>query len=257
MPLAAPGLHRLLNAAVRVVGRGAPNTRGTQNHDTRHAWTVRTLRSLPAGGRILDVGAGEQPYRDDCKHLEYFAQDFAQYDGRGDSSGLQPGSFAYGDLDYVGDADHIDAPDASFDAILCTEVLEHVPDAAAVLREFARLIRPGGHLIMTAPFCSLTHFAPYHFATGFSRYFYQHHLSLLNFELLEVAENGSYFEYLAQELRRLPSIAERYAGRAPDPAEQQAIWKVLNAIDAFAAGDQGSRELLCYGYLVHARKQQD
>ncbi len=43
-------------------------------------------------------------------------------------------------------------PDASFDFILSLEVLEHVPDFKAALREFARVLRPDGALLLTAPF---------------------------------------------------------------------------------------------------------
>jgi SAM-dependent methyltransferase len=43
-------------------------------------------------------------------------------------------------------------PDSSFDAIVCTEVLEHVPDPCAALAELRRLLTPGGYLCLTVPF---------------------------------------------------------------------------------------------------------
>ena len=42
-------------------------------------------------------------------------------------------------------------PDASFDAIISTEVIEHLENPRAVFREFSRLLRPGGHLLLTTP----------------------------------------------------------------------------------------------------------
>lgn len=50
-----------------------------------------------------------------------------------------------------GDATALCFADASLDAILCLDVLEHVPDFRAALREFARVLRPGGVLLLTVP----------------------------------------------------------------------------------------------------------
>ena len=49
------------------------------------------------------------------------------------------------------DATALDFADASMDAILCLDVLEHVPDFRAALREFARVLKPGGALLLTVP----------------------------------------------------------------------------------------------------------
>jgi 2-polyprenyl-3-methyl-5-hydroxy-6-metoxy-1,4-benzoquinol methylase len=42
-------------------------------------------------------------------------------------------------------------PDASFDAIISTEVIEHLENPRAVFRELSRLLRPGGRLLLTTP----------------------------------------------------------------------------------------------------------
>jgi 2-polyprenyl-3-methyl-5-hydroxy-6-metoxy-1,4-benzoquinol methylase len=49
------------------------------------------------------------------------------------------------------------------DSILCTEVLEHVPDPLAVWKEFHRLIRPGGKVLLTTPMYWPPHELPYDF----------------------------------------------------------------------------------------------
>jgi SAM-dependent methyltransferase len=80
--------------------------------------------------------------------LDYVSQDFGQYDGVGDDAALQMGEFDYGRLDIVGDIASIDQPDSSFDAVMCVEVLEHLPDPIQAIREFSRLLKQDGHLIV-------------------------------------------------------------------------------------------------------------
>lgn len=50
------------------------------------------------------------------------------------------------------DATHLDMSDDSVDVLMSCDVLEHVPDHRAALEEFGRVIRPGGHLVLTVPF---------------------------------------------------------------------------------------------------------
>lgn len=229
---------------------------GTGNESQRVAWIEQVLGELPSGLRILDAGAGERQFQRLCTHLKYVSQDFAQYDGGGDGRGLHPGKFDCRGLDIVSDIAEIPEPDRSFDAVMCTEVFEHLPEPLAALKEFARLVRPGGHLIITAPFCSLTHYSPYHFYTGFSRYFYEKHLPAYGFDIVELRANGNYFEYMGQELRRLPSIAWRYSQDAPSRAERWALRWVLKALERFSRADKGSSELLHFGCHVHAVRRQ-
>jgi len=230
-------------------------TVGTKNEATRDTWVRQQLRALPEGLSILDAGSGEQPYRDDCAHLDYVAQDFGKYDPHQQETGLQMPSWDYGKPEIVCDITDIPRPDGSFQAILCTEVLEHVPDPLAAIREFSRLLPLGGHLILTAPFCSLTHFAPYHFSTGFSRFFYDNHLKSNGFEIVELTPNGNYFEYVAQELRRLPSIAERYSGIRISRWRGRLIGSLLRFLQQCSDRDKGSSELLSFGLHVRAVKK--
>ena len=228
---------------------------GTTNESFRYKWIGETLNNLPTGLRILDAGAGEQKFKSYCKHLNYVSQDFAQYDPSKYDSGLQMNKWDYTGLDIISDIIDIPEPGNSFDAIMCIEVIEHIPDPAKVFPEFARLLKPGGTLILTAPFCSLTHFAPFHYSTGFSRYYYEKHLDDNGFEILEIVENGNYFEYLAQEVRRLPQIAEKYSGVKQAFVDRVISSKFLKILENFSAKDRGSKELLCFGLQILARKK--
>lgn len=60
----------------------------------------------------------------------------------------------------------IPKPDASYDAILCNAVLEHIRNPDAVMREFHRLLVVGGHLIISIPFLQPYHPCP----TDYQRY---------------------------------------------------------------------------------------
>jgi len=165
-------------------------------------WVIEKLKLLPNGSRILDAGAGECRFKKFCHHLNYVAQDFNKYDGLGNQEGLQMERWNQDCIDIVSDICNIPQPDASFDAVLCTEVFEHIPDPISAIKEFSRLLKKDGILILTAPFCSGSHFSPYHFYSGFNKYFYELYLKNNDFEIIEISQNGNFFDYLAQELRR-------------------------------------------------------
>jgi SAM-dependent methyltransferase len=230
-----------------------PPAVGLQNESTRVQWLQTTLAAIPAGSRLLDAGAGTQQYRKFCTHLNYVSQDFAEY-RPGDSPGLHPAEFDYGKLDIVGEITSIPQPDGSFDAIMCVEVLEHLPDPVPAIAEFARLLKPNGYLILTAPFCSLTHFAPYHFSSGFNRFWYEKHLSDYHFQITQMVPNGNYFEYLAQEIYRIPTVSQKYAGGNPGFIEKLSMYLIQRMLLRFTQRDSNSAELLCFGYHVVARK---
>lgn len=229
-------------------------TVGTTNEESRVKWIENALQKIPAGYSILDAGAGECQFKKFCSHLNYTSQDFAQYTGEGDK-GLHTGTWDNTKLDIISDITSIPKEDGYFDAVMCTEVLEHVPDPVAALKEMHRLIRKGGYLLITAPFASLTHFAPYHFATGFNRYFYEHHLKNLGYEILDITMNGNYFECLAQEVRRVNTVAKKYTPGKLNILQRFYRYQVLKTLQHFSDKDKGSSDLWAFGVQILAVKK--
>jgi ubiquinone/menaquinone biosynthesis C-methylase UbiE len=221
------------------------------NEANRQVWLTSTLSALPQGNRILDAGAGELRNRRLCEHLVYTSQDFCQYKGKGDEKGLQTGSWDTSRIDLVCDITAIPVADAYFDAILCSEVLEHIPEPTKALDEFARLLKPSGKLILTAPFASLVHFAPYHYCTGFSRYWYEHHLTQRGFHIEELVPNGDWFSFLQQELMRLGGMARRYGDWSWPLAYMLSI---LGALYFKIRGGKRAEDVACFGWQCVAVK---
>lgn len=227
---------------------------GTQNSQIRDAWVEKVLADLPEGWRLLDAGAGECQYKKHCSHLAYVAQDVAVYDAT-NQVGFQNPGWSFSQIDIVCDIVDIPEPDASFDAVLCTEVFEHLPDPVSALQELVRLLKPGGMLITTAPFWSMTHQAPFHFATGFNRFFYEHHYERLGLDIVELTPNGNYFESVGQEVRRLSEMAQTYAGTKLDGYEVYAVQMILALVQRLSALDKGSNAMLNHDLQVRAVKR--
>ena len=246
---------RVVDAILRkVLNANKISTVGTSNESVRVEWLKNTLNKIPAGGRILDAGAGEQQFKGLCSHLTYISQDFAQYNPQNLDEGLQMNKWDYGKLDIISDIANIPEPASSFDAIMCTEVFEHIINPRDAIKEFSRLLKPKGYLIITAPFASLTHFAPHHYYTGFSNFFYEKELPDNLFKIIDSQANGNYFEFIAQELRRVNSIASKYSADSLTNKELIALDTVLNGLQRFSGPNNKSSELLNFGFHVFAQK---
>jgi ubiquinone/menaquinone biosynthesis C-methylase UbiE len=228
---------------------------GKLNEKTRVEWLEKVLKKIPSGNSILDAGAGEQQFKKWCTHLKYVSQDFAQYKPEEMDTGLQMSKWDYGKLDIVSDIASIPVENGSFDAIMCTEVFEHIINPIEAISEFSRILKKDGYLILTAPFCSLTHFAPYHFYSGFNRFFYETELNKSGFEIMELLPNGNYFEYLAQELNRLSYVAKQYSEVKLNRKEDRNIARLKLILQNLSDKDSNSSDLLCFGYHILARKK--
>ncbi len=105
-------------------------------------------------GRLMDFGCGSKPYRTLFDVTEYVGVDFSN---EGHPHEGEP-------IDYFYDGKSLPFPDASFDSVLTTEVLEHIFNPDEALREIARVLRPGGRMLLTCPFSWEMHEEPYDYA---------------------------------------------------------------------------------------------
>ncbi len=227
----------------------------SKNEDQRIEWVSKELKKLSAGLRILDVGAGERPFKKFCGHLRYISQDFAKYDGRGDEIGLQTGSWNQENIDIISDIIKIPEPDSSFDVILCTEVIEHVPDPIRALEELARLLKAGGIIILTAPFISMTHFSPFYFCTGFNKYFYIEHFKRLGLKINEIKQSGNFFDVEMQQLIVLSSISRQYSKSFISNLLWVFVLPLILLLKLLSRHSKKSEELSCFEYFVKAIKK--
>jgi SAM-dependent methyltransferase len=120
-------------ADARLPASQCPRCGSLQRH--RHLW-LYLEREAGVRGRVLHIAPEPGLARALRRRsgVEYLSGD------------LEPGAAMR-----VLDLEHLDLPEASFDWILCSHVLEHVGDDRAAMRELHRVLRPGGTLLVQVP----------------------------------------------------------------------------------------------------------
>lgn len=141
------------------------------------------------GKKILDVGAGNSPYKKYFNKIDYFAQDVKQNKN----------------IDYINDLNNgLDAIDnASFDYILCTQVIEHLKEPPKVFQEFYRILKPGGKVFLTTNFIYQIHMAPNDFYR-FTKFGLQYLGESNGFVVEHLKPQGGIFHALSYIITVLP-----------------------------------------------------
>lgn len=106
------------------------------------------LEHVQPGGVVLDIGSGHQPYRQlvaEAK-LRYLPMDMYPRTDK---------------LAFVGDVQAMPCAQDSVDGILCLQVLEHVPQPFEAIRQLARVVKPGGIVILSLPHLAYLHNQPH------------------------------------------------------------------------------------------------
>ena len=164
------------------------------------AFVQEVAAKTPPGARVLDLGAGDAPYRELFRHADYRTHDWPESPHVG-------GALA----DVVAHAAALPLERESLQLILCTQVLEHVPEPARVLSECFRILEPGGELALTVPLVWELHELPHDYYRYTERGV-EHLLTEAGFVDIAVAPRNDSFTTLAQLLLN----ARHAMGRAPD-----------------------------------------
>lgn len=131
---------------------------------------------------VLDVGCGRKPYFQFFKESYYIGVDLPQGN-----------SFA----DIYANALCLPFKDNVFDVVIATQVLEHINEVEAFIKEIFRVLKEGGYLILTVPFIWGLHDEPNDYFL-FTKYGLSHLLIKVGFKIVFLEERGNFWEVVAQ-----------------------------------------------------------
>ncbi len=137
-------------------------------------------------GRALDVGAGEVN-----RYGKMFTMD----------SCIKMDVHAGPNVDVVGSIEHIPFPDGHFDSVICTQVFEHLAHPVDSAREIFRVLKKGGHLLVTVPQMNELHEEPYDFFR-YTNFGLTQLFTDAGFNIISCEARGGYFTLMVQLICR-------------------------------------------------------
>lgn len=155
----------------------------------RIAWNhLSEVIPLYAGKRVLDIGCSDKPYESlFLPHvMDYIGLDHAE-----SQHNLRS-------VDIIADAYNTTVRDASFDTILSTSVLEHLERPQDAILEMHRVLKPGGHVIVTCPLFWHLHEQPRDFFR-YTKYGLRFLFEKAGFEIIEIRPLSGFVVTFAQE----------------------------------------------------------
>lgn len=181
---------------------------GTGNGTFKEEWVIGSIKQLDIPNNLtkslFDVGAGTSPYKQSIINMgfTYTSHDFSSYIPDPSSPGQQDKTWEYPIHNVI--CDILDIPlDKQFSVVLCTEVFEHIPDPIRAFEIISKLVAPGGYVIITVPFLSLMHQAPFWFQSGLSPFWFEYWSEKFELETVELSVQGDYADLMVQEMNRV------------------------------------------------------
>jgi SAM-dependent methyltransferase len=159
------------------------------NRNGLYSAITKFAKTVPKEARVIDVGCGLKPYRKLFATESYKGIDI-QGGGHTDEAKT---------VDAYYDGIHIPFPDASFDALICTQVLEHADDPEALVADCARVLAPGGQAFFSMPFTYPEHEKPYDFRR-FTRFEHTRLLEKNGFSDIRIEQTTGIFGTFSQML---------------------------------------------------------
>ncbi|HEY9653346.1 MAG TPA: class I SAM-dependent methyltransferase [Coleofasciculaceae cyanobacterium] len=150
-------------------------------------WLIEAAQSVSAEDLILDAGAGNSPYKSLFVHAKYESADFCQLNKE------------YGEITYVCDLTSIPVEDCRYDKVICNQVLEHVSEPKAVLKELHRVLKPKAELWLSAPFFYEEHETPYDYYR-YTQFGFKHLLESVGFRIEKIEWLEGYYGTLSYQL---------------------------------------------------------
>jgi SAM-dependent methyltransferase len=193
--------------------------------------------ALPKGARVLDAGAGEGNYRDFFQTQRYCGLDL----------GVGDGTWDYSKLDVLGDLASLPFRDCAFEATLNVVTLEHVREPARVVQELARVLAPGGQILIVAPHEWEEHQQPHDYFR-YTRYGLRYLLEGAGFRDVQVEPVGGFFRLLS---RRLLNALQFFPGPLPLVA---AVFFAPPALLLPLLDPLDKKRNFTLGYICFARK---
>jgi SAM-dependent methyltransferase len=230
-------------------------------------WLTASLRMAAprAHGRLLDVGCGDKRFQ------SLFAPFIESYVGVEHEAvfSTTDASKRTSKPEVLYDGKLLPFEAGTFDTVISTEVLEHTPEPAALVAEMARVLRPGGTLILTTPFAFRLHEEPHDFYR-FTPYGLAAMVQRVGLRVVETRAFGGVWSvvghkinsYLAFRLARLQGLGQLLGKMGHEPTQngRARLW-TLPAVMPAMAGIAGIARVLdrvardpteALGYLVVA-----